>query len=77
MENMKVGEIREWDGNHYLCASDDTMTCAKCSLTSDKCQFARVKLGHCLPHKRDDGKHVVFIEVKITLLGCIGGKKDD
>lgn len=64
MQNMKVGEIRECNGKQYSCVSDDTMTCAKCSFTSDRCQFARGRLGNCLPHKRDDGSHVVFIEVK-------------
>ncbi|HJH06985.1 hypothetical protein [Fusobacterium ulcerans] len=59
----KIGEIFEYLGDKYIVK--EANSCEKCSFDCEiVCAGDEEISGECLPHKREDGKKVIFIEVK-------------
>lgn len=59
----KIGEIFEYLGDKYMIEGADS--CEECSFNYEiVCGGDEEISGECLPHKRKDGKKIIFVEVK-------------
>ena len=80
MEEWKIGEIRQVNGEWYQCVESDS--CGECSLFTTECgsgtksDLADKVVGQCSKIRRTDNKHVIFKKLeKIGEPFIIKGKK--
>ena len=63
----KIGEVFEFEGKKCVAVYDDSLyfdhSCINCVFAEKPISYCRNK-ARCLPENRQDGKNVIFVEVK-------------
>lgn len=62
-EDMKIGEIREYNGKRHICTRGlgDCQGCSYQYKEAKFCEELNKHLGQCAVFPREDGENVVFV----------------